>query len=139
MPLIRFAHPSGSLRLSISAALRFQRRDERLLIHFEALGFLREPGAFVLGFEKPSYGPSPFDGLAPVRAPTPPESQVSLLDAVKIPFGADQQVGFDDGIRGEAAFTEIVLGEDLEGFAGFDDDSEAFFVLEVEFAVGNEQ
>ena len=116
-----------------------QSRVERLLTPSYTLGFLREPGAFVLGFGKPNYGSSPFDGLVPVRTPTPPESQVSLLDAVKIPFGADQQVGFDDGIRGEAAFTEVVLGEDLEGFAGFDDHAEAFFVLEVEFAVGNEQ
>lgn len=62
-----------------------------------------------------------------------------LLDPIQVPFGADQQIGADDGIRGEAAFAEVVLGEDLEGFARLHHDTQALFVLEVEFAIGGEQ
>lgn len=34
----------------------------RLVIYFEALGFLRELGDFDLGFGKPSYGPPAVGG-----------------------------------------------------------------------------
>jgi hypothetical protein len=62
-----------------------------------------------------------------------------FFDAVEVAFGADQQIRADHGIGGEGALAEVVLGEDFEGLAGFHDDAETFFVLKVEFAVGNEQ
>lgn len=61
-----------------------------------------------------------------------------ILDPIQIPFRADEEIRADHGVGGEAALAEVVLGEDLEGLAGFHDDTEAFFVLKVEFAVGDE-
>ena len=42
----------------IGRSLALQSREERLLTHFGVVGFVREPGDFVLGFGKPSYGGS---------------------------------------------------------------------------------
>ena len=60
-------------------------------------------------------------------------------DAVQVLVSADEELAVVDGGGGVGFFGDFVLGDDVEGFAGFDDSHVAFVGEEVGEAIGGKE
>lgn len=61
-----------------------------------------------------------------------------FLDAIDVGFGAEVDGLAIKGGGGHAAVVELVGGDDFQFWAGFDDEGFAFFVSQVEVAIGED-